>query len=183
MCFPAGKVCIWASLQFKASSVHLLSSCVGRMGTSGGSDPFCEREQGRVRLQRAADQRHFPAAGDWVRWCSSELGFSSRAHTSVLEWFANDLIRSLVCHWLMDPTFCWPEPYENSPLPLLVCPKINHPLRSKCVLYFSVSGFAFQAQTVTMPFSAVWKGLFTWGVFTGWRYFYFFLSTCLNTFW
>lgn len=88
-------------------------------------------------------------------------------------WFANGLIKSLVCHWLMDPTFCWPESYENSPLPVAVCPKINHPLRSKSAFYFSVLGFAFRAQTVTMPFSAAWKGLFTWGVFTGWRFFSF----------
>lgn len=97
---------------------------------------------------------------------------SSAAHRAqCLEWSANDLIRSLVCHWLMDPTFCWPESYENSPLPVVVCPKINHPLHSKCVFYFSVSGFAFQTQT--MPFSAAWKGLFTWGVSIGWRFFFF----------
>lgn len=35
--------------QFKASSVHLLSSCVAGMGTLGGSNPFCEREQGGAR--------------------------------------------------------------------------------------------------------------------------------------
>lgn len=161
MCFPAGKVCTWISLQFKASSVHLLSSCVARMGTLGGSNPFCEREQGRTRLPRAADQRHFPVAGYWVRWCSSALGFCSNAQTSVLGWFVDYFIRSFVCHWLVDPTFCWPESYQNSPLPVVVCPKINHHLPSKCVFYFLVSGFAFQAQTVTMPFSAAWKGLFT----------------------
>lgn len=171
MCFPAGKVCIWISPQFKASSVHLLSSCVAGMGTLGGSNPFCEREQGGARLQRAADQRHFPAAGSdgaAQRWASP-----ATHRAQCLECSANDLIRSLVWHWLMDPTFCWPESYENSPLPLVVCPKINHPLRSKCVFYFSVSGFAFQAQTVTMPFSAVWKGLFTWSVSIGWRFFFF----------
>lgn len=47
-----------------------------------------------------------------------------------------------------------PESYENSPLPLVVCPKINHPLCSKCVFYFSVPGIAFQSQALTTPFSA-----------------------------
>lgn len=125
----------------------------------------------RSKEQRAAAQRHFPAAGSdgaAQRWASP-----ATHRAQCLESSANDLIRSLVWHWLMDPTFWWPESYENSPLPLVVCPKINHPLRSKCVFYFSVSGFAFQAQTVTMPFSAVWKGLFTWSVSIGWRFFFF----------